>query len=93
MEQTHLRAPERLSKLLALLTLAFCWCYHVGYWQAQIKPIRRLKHTRPAYSLFRYGLNYLNKFFFAYSTKTMQQFLQVLAFLFNKQPLNLPPDT
>lgn len=64
LEPTRLRDPQRLSKLLALLAIAFGWCYRVGEWQAQQKPIRRLKHKRPLYSLFRYGLDYLSRIFF-----------------------------
>jgi len=63
MEGTRLRDPERLSKLLALLAIAFAWCYRVGLWRVRLKPIRRLKHSRPALTWFRYGLDYLNRVF------------------------------
>lgn len=58
-EATHLLAPERISKLLALLTLAFCWCYRLGEWQHEQKPIPVKKHGRFAKSLFRAGLDTL----------------------------------
>ena len=73
MERTHLRDLERLSKLLALLSLAFCWCYRVGEWRAEQKSIRRLKHKRPAYSVFRYGLDYLNELLLKSSERAMNQ--------------------
>lgn len=61
LEQTRMREPERLSKLFALLSLAFIWSYRTGEWQAELKPIRRLKHGRLAHSLFRHGLDYLSR--------------------------------
>jgi hypothetical protein len=58
-EDTHLTHPERISKLLGLLTLALCWCLLVGEWQHEQKPIAIKKHGRRATSLFRYGLDIL----------------------------------
>jgi hypothetical protein len=56
-EATHLKDEKRLSTLLAVLTLAFCWAYHVGAWQHVVKPLRMKKHQRPAKSIFRYGFD------------------------------------
>jgi hypothetical protein len=58
-EDTHLTKPERISKLLGLLTLALCWCLLIGEWQHQQKPIAIKKHGRRAKSLFRHGLDRL----------------------------------
>ena len=58
-EATHLTDPERISKLLAILTLAFCWCYRLGEWQHEHRPIPIKKHGRLATSLFRHGLDTL----------------------------------
>src|SRR5262245_6229338 len=33
LEDTHLKDSERLSRLLALLALAFTWAFVVGLWQ------------------------------------------------------------
>lgn len=38
-EDTHLTDPERLSRLLALLTLATAWAVRTGQWLAQHQPI------------------------------------------------------
>lgn len=81
LEQTRLRDPQRLSKLLALLAVVFCWCYRVGEWQATQKPIRRLKHGRPVYSLFRYGLDYLSRILFNAHSR-FNQFNEILELLF-----------
>jgi len=38
-EDTHLTHPERISKLIALLALAFVWAYRVGEIHSQNQPI------------------------------------------------------
>lgn len=61
LEETHLTGRERLEKLLALLTVAFCWAYMAGEWLARATPIKIKKHGRLAKSLFRHGLDYLRR--------------------------------
>jgi hypothetical protein len=61
LEDTHLSEPERLSKLIALLTLALCWAHRVGNWRQQHKPLKIKKHGRKAKSIFRYGFDYLRQ--------------------------------
>ncbi len=39
LESTHLCDPERLSRLIALLTIALCWAFRTGEWLAEQKPI------------------------------------------------------
>ena len=56
-EDTHLKDEKRLNTLFTVLANAFCWAYHVGACQHQVKPIRIKKHQRPAKSLFRYGFD------------------------------------
>ncbi|MBF0290277.1 MAG: IS4 family transposase [SAR324 cluster bacterium] len=58
-EDTHLKDTERISKMLALMTIAFCWCYRIGEWDHQQKQIPIKKHGRLAKSLFRNGLDLL----------------------------------
>ena len=58
-EATHLTDPDRISKLLVLLTMAFCWGSRIGEWLHEQKPIPVKKHGRLAKSLFRYGLDTL----------------------------------
>lgn len=57
LEETQLRDPERLNKLLALLTLALCWAVLVGNWLNQRKPLAIKKHGRLEKSLFCYGFD------------------------------------
>lgn len=59
LEDTHLTDMERLSKLIALLTLAMCWALRTGEWLAQGKPIPIKNHGRKAMSTFRYGADYI----------------------------------
>jgi hypothetical protein len=61
LEQTHLRDPERLSRLLALLALAFCWCHKVGQWLHEQKALKLNKHGRRPKSLFRRGFDHLRR--------------------------------
>lgn len=60
-EDTHLTDPKRLEKLFAIVCIAFVWVYLVGDYQNQVKKISILSHNRRAFSIFRYGLDAINK--------------------------------
>jgi hypothetical protein len=55
-EDTHLKDPVRIAKLLALLSVAFTWVYMVGIIRNNTNPIKIKKHGRKAYILFKFGL-------------------------------------
>lgn len=59
LEDTQLQDPERISRLLALLAIAFTWAFIVSQWQAAIKELKLKKHGYPPKSIFRLGLNML----------------------------------
>ena len=59
-EDTHLTKHERVCKLVALMTLTYCWCILQGEYIAQNKPIPVKKHGRQAMSIFRKGLESLS---------------------------------
>lgn len=59
LEETHMTTPERLSKLVALLAITFCWAHLTGEWVHEQHPIKLKTHGRKASSIFRYGLDYL----------------------------------
>lgn len=61
LEATHVTERERLEKLLALLTVAFCWAYIAGQWLARTTSIKIKKHGRLAKSIFRHGFDYLRR--------------------------------
>lgn len=58
-EKTHLQDIERIEKLILLVMTAFVWCYKIGIYLHQKKPITIKKHGRKAKSIFKYGLNFL----------------------------------
>jgi hypothetical protein len=80
LESTHLTDSERLSKLLALLSLALCWVILAGEWLHQLKPLTIKKHGRRAKSIFRYGFDHLRNITLNLEQK-MDEFLDVLQFL------------
>jgi len=59
LESTHLQHPNRLSKLIALLTLALCWAFSSGLWLAQFSPLKQKKHGRLPKSIFRLGFDFI----------------------------------
>lgn len=62
LEDTHLSSAQKLERLLALLAIAFVWCYKAGVHLDQQKPIRLVKKANakvPLYSFFKYGLDHL----------------------------------
>lgn len=59
LESTHFTEQERLSKLLALMSLAMCWAMKMGQWLHSHSPLKVKKHGRLSKSIFRYGLDYL----------------------------------
>jgi transposase len=61
LEATHLTERERLEKLLALMSVAYCWAYMAGEWLARTNPIKIKKHGRLAKSIIRHGFDYLRR--------------------------------
>jgi hypothetical protein len=63
LESTHLSDPERLQRMVALLTIALCWAFRTGEWLTQSQPITIKNHGRKSKSIFRVGLDYLQRIF------------------------------
>lgn len=61
MTDSNMTDSKRLSKLIGLLALAFCWSHLVGQWRHRHDPLTTKKHGRLEKSLFRYGLDYLQQ--------------------------------
>lgn len=80
LESTHLSDPQRLSKLIGLLSLALCWVVLTGEWLHQRKPLKVKTHGRRAKSIFRYGFDYLRNILVNLNEK-MNDFINVLQFL------------
>lgn len=64
LEDTHLTHPERIEKLIALISLALVWCVLIGEWLAEQKELKIKKHGRKPVSLFRRGLDCLRQVLF-----------------------------
>ena len=57
-EDTHMSEPERIRKLVALLSLALIWSYKVGIkYDKCYEPIEIKKHGYKQYSFVKYGLD------------------------------------
>jgi len=80
-EDTHIVQPERIEKLLALLTIAFAWAHKVGEWRNEQKAIRIKKHGRKAQSWFRYGLDCLRNALLNRQHQPQQSFATLIALL------------
>jgi hypothetical protein len=63
LEDTHLTKSERISSLLSLLTLAFCWGILAGEFAVHQTPLKIKKHSRLEKSIFRLGLETLRNCF------------------------------
>ena len=76
LEATHITMPEKLSTLVALLTLAAAFAYKTGLVLLDGRTIPRKAHGRPARSLFAYGLDAVRKTLAPFGfTKAMQVLL------------------
>ena len=62
LEMTRIRCAIRLKNLLSLLTIAVFWAYQCGELISSYKPIRVLAHSRLEQSVFRVGLDALERF-------------------------------
>ena len=61
-EGSHARDRERMSNLFSIIMIAYVWCYLVGIFiHENIRSIKTLAHGRKAVSLFKYGLDYIQK--------------------------------
>ncbi|MBV8739424.1 MAG: hypothetical protein JO007_19660 [Alphaproteobacteria bacterium] len=48
LEQTHLRYPDRLSRLILVMSLVFYWAVSTGMWDQVNNPIPAEKMTGPS---------------------------------------------
>jgi Transposase DDE domain len=88
LESTHLTDSRRLSKLLALLSLALCWVILTGQWLHQLNPLRVKNHGRRAKSIFRYGFDHLRNIVLNLEQK-MNDFLLFVLYLGQRVTNNL----
>ena len=81
LEETHLTKPDRLSALLALLAIAFCWILKVGQDQAEKEPrlVRKCKHGRPRRSITRIGFDTIRKAFWSHEKRDINTLLNFVS--------------
>jgi hypothetical protein len=63
LEDTHMTDLTKISKLFGLLAIAFAWCHIVGEHENTKKPIKIKSHGRKSISIFRLGLDTLQRIF------------------------------
>lgn len=80
MEDTHMTAPERIEKLLFVLSIAFVWSYKLGEVEAAKNPIPVKTHGRPSKSIFRLGLDCLRSIL-AFIEKRIEEFMWAVRLL------------
>ena len=80
LEATHISRRDRLSKMIALLTIALIWSLHTGQWQHSLQKLPPKKHGRPPISIFPQGLDFLRRALFNLDAQP-QLFCQSLNFL------------
>ena len=59
LEATHVCDPERIERLVGLVSVAVAWAYRVGAELAERVAIPVKRHGRRVVSVFRYGLDHL----------------------------------
>ncbi len=76
LESTHLRSLEKLSKLVALVSLAYALCASFGlYYHQKVQSIKRKKHGYKTNSFARHGLNQLRTILRSSSTELASNWL------------------
>jgi hypothetical protein len=88
LEETHISDPERISRLVAVLTLTLCWCYKVGVWVDAQKAITVKKHQHLACSVIRLGLDTLRRLLLN-PVSNSHSIQHMIALLFDKKRTEL----
>lgn len=78
LEETHMTAPDRITRLFSLLSLAYAWMVRIGDWRADRDPVAVKAHGRKAMSLAQYGWELLCDAL-RWNRPTFMTFLKLLA--------------
>lgn len=78
LEYTHMTNPNKLTTLMAVLSIAFCLSYKTGLWVARVKPLRRKAHGRLQRSIFALGLNAFRKVMRKLNTEEIASYITTL---------------
>lgn len=80
MEDTHMTHPERIEKLLFVITIAFIWSYKTGDVKTKQNSIPIKSHGRRSKSIFRLGLDCLQSVLISIEQK-IAEFLHIVGVL------------
>lgn len=81
LEQTHLKDLDRIAKLFAMLSIAFCWIIIIGVWtERHQKPIKIQNHLYADHSMFRIGWDAF-RFAYRHLLINLHKFLKLLDIL------------
>ena len=89
LSDSHVTDPERVERLLVLVTLALVWAVRVGVLASILEPIAVKSHGRAVLSVFKFGLRVLLEVLAGGSR--LLTFSQVVAALFDTNALLLNP--
>jgi hypothetical protein len=89
LSDSHVTDPERVERLLVLMTLALVWAVRVGVLASVLEPIEVKSHGRPVLSVFKFGLRVLEEILAGGSR--LLSFSEVVAALFDTNGLVLEP--
>lgn len=82
LEATHITDPDRIRKLVALLSLTLVWCYKIGIkYDACYEQIEVKKHGYKQYSYVKYGLNIMTEILHSLPVKSANFSNAVLLFI------------
>ena len=91
-EDTHMTDPDKISKLIAILAIAFCWAYKAGEWRhGYERKIKLKKHGRKEISYFRHGLNLIHDAI-SQIIFTIKPFYKIIRLLLKPPPALHHPD-
>ncbi len=82
LEDTHVPEPERLECLLAVISIAYALCYHLGTWALQKEPQKLKKHGYFPKTIVKRGMEELSRAI-GFITAKPSYFKQLMRVLFS----------
>lgn len=79
-QETHITKPDRIERLIVLMSVALAWAHKIGEWRSKRKPIllkNKIIQKRPQFSYFRYGLDFITDKLTSFPT-SIKKFIYLL---------------
>ena len=86
-EDTHITNPEKLERLLGVVTIAFCWAYKTGDYVDEHEEIPKKSHGRKIRSVFKTGYVYM-KSLLANLSNRYDEYTSILNLIFRKSAID-----